>query len=732
MEKILTNPGINTDSITKLRNKSQRRNSRPAKVQCMSNLVVEINKKRYQVENITDYNFEIESVVPLETDKNHDGQFIDGQKILFDVKFRARKISDNRFQCRFSDLSLEKRQSLSRHLSRIRNPDAQGDSLNQMSYDQIASGFTTQPMTDASVESTAESSTENAGARKSTRMLAVFVLLAAIIGIFLLVSLFVQTKNQIKINNAALVGNYLPIQSSAEGLITGIAFRDGETVKAGDVLFKVQNKEAEMEVAFAQAEIEQADAQVTALEQLIFDYHVKLELVAENIAQRILMAKADLRMAQLESQSQNTVTISKRKLLDQGLISPLEYERSQSDLEILLAEVQAKRAQLGILEVDYKAATEKGILSMGDILEDQLGQLKSELTLSKANKNRARANLKAISQNLIEIQAPTDGRIYAVYRKKGEFVKQAEPILSISQNDHYWASGSVDSEEAHRILPGQEVQVKISSMDLAVTGEVAAVGHRAVYTQGGWSQDFRSAGLSVPIKVWLPSLPADVPSGLRMKMVVKLGFKWPWEGAEDSLLSAHADEIDDPDLDSIRIINAASKSSLDSRPSKQPLTSFSADQSWDTKLASTLSTKLQGVSGTRVYQQRPGVVNIRITNEDGFRSGGHILAHADRTTVSAIGIVLREHKDVFINIIGHTDNVTPSATDQYPTNQALSLARAKSAEKVLNLDVGLPKYRLSATGNSDLSPIASNVTVAGRQQNRRIEFELTRRFERVN
>ncbi len=702
-----------------------------------ASILVASSNKRYQAEALTTYGFNLKTTDSFASDKSFAGYIVDDQNTLCNIEFRARKIGMDSYQCRLSNLSIENQQRLARYLNEQSNPGVRGDSLNQLSYDQIADGAEAK-IASHSVASDSganapvdkimdEPSNTKKGARKSTLVLAALALIAAIIAIFILVTLFVQARNKVKIDNAALVGNYLPIQSSAEGLITGLEFFDGQAVKAGDVLFTVQNKELETEVAFAQAEIEQANVEVEVLEKLIFDYHGKLELVAESIAQRILMAKADLRQAQLQSQSQKTLLNSKRNLLNNNVISQLEFDQSQSQLEIMQADIQAKQAQVGILEVDYKAATEKGILSMGDILEDQLGQLKSELTLSQAKKSRAVANLEAISQNLIEVQAPTDGRIYAVYRKKGEFVKLAEPILSISQNDHYWASGSVDSEEAHRIRPGQKVEVKISSLDIVVTGEVAAVGHRAVYTQGGWSQDFRGAGLAVPVKVTLPSLPADVPSGLRMKMVVNLGFKWPWENGENAIWSAHANV---PDYSSVEpaIENNQSKT-LEIEPISTRLQSVSVN--WDRKLASELTSRLQHVPGVRVYNEKSGVVNVRINSNEGFRSGSNTLARRDKMAIAAIGIALRDYHDVHIDIEGHTDSVSPSPTERYATNKSLSLARAQSAQQVLESEVGIPKYRLSAIGLADSKPISSNATVIGRQQNRRVELKLKKRFERV-
>ena len=73
-------------------------------------------------------------------------------------------------------------------------------------------------------------------------------------------------------------------------------------------------------------------------------------------------------------------------------------------------------------------------------------------------------------------------------------------------------------------------------------------------------------------------------------------------------------------------------------------------------------------------------------------------------------------------MIGHTDN-QPIRTVRFPSNYQLSAARAKAASDIIARTVGTPS-RLSAEGRADADPIASNATIEGREENRRIEVIL--------
>ena len=77
-----------------------------------------------------------------------------------------------------------------------------------------------------------------------------------------------------------------------------------------------------------------------------------------------------------------------------------------------------------------------------------------------------------------------------------------------------------------------------------------------------------------------------------------------------------------------------------------------------------------------------------------------------------------------VQVIGYTDN-QPIHNVQFPSNFQLSVARAEAAKNVLGATVG-DASRLAAEGRGEADPIASNATLEGREQNRRIEFVLHR------
>jgi type VI secretion system protein ImpK len=73
-----------------------------------------------------------------------------------------------------------------------------------------------------------------------------------------------------------------------------------------------------------------------------------------------------------------------------------------------------------------------------------------------------------------------------------------------------------------------------------------------------------------------------------------------------------------------------------------------------------------------------------------------------------------------VRISGHSDN-RPIATLRFPSNWALSQARAEQVRDILAARTGQPE-RFTAQGLSDTEPLASNDSAQGRAKNRRVEI----------
>jgi outer membrane protein OmpA-like peptidoglycan-associated protein len=102
-----------------------------------------------------------------------------------------------------------------------------------------------------------------------------------------------------------------------------------------------------------------------------------------------------------------------------------------------------------------------------------------------------------------------------------------------------------------------------------------------------------------------------------------------------------------------------------------------------------------------------------------FRSGSFELRPEARERLAKVSGIVLAHAGLHLEIEGHTDSV---GTDEY--NQQLSERRANAVRDYL-VQQGINADSIVARGLGKGTPVATNDTPEGRQQNRRVEMVLS-------
>jgi outer membrane protein OmpA-like peptidoglycan-associated protein len=102
-----------------------------------------------------------------------------------------------------------------------------------------------------------------------------------------------------------------------------------------------------------------------------------------------------------------------------------------------------------------------------------------------------------------------------------------------------------------------------------------------------------------------------------------------------------------------------------------------------------------------------------------FDPGKTTLKPSAKKTLQKIANQLKASQNVRVSVEGHTDNVGKAEK-----NMQISEKRAAAVRDYLT-SLGLPADRIVASGKGEADPVASNKTVSGRQQNRRVELVIT-------
>ncbi len=111
---------------------------------------------------------------------------------------------------------------------------------------------------------------------------------------------------------------------------------------------------------------------------------------------------------------------------------------------------------------------------------------------------------------------------------------------------------------------------------------------------------------------------------------------------------------------------------------------------------------------------------IKVTFDSGilFEIDSYELQAGARSNIESMAKILNQYPESNIVIEGDTDNT--GATDY---NQTLSERRAQAVANY-HMRLGIASSRITTVGMGELNPVASNDSVEGRRQNRRVEVAI--------
>ncbi|MDX1455919.1 MAG: OmpA family protein [Gammaproteobacteria bacterium] len=129
-----------------------------------------------------------------------------------------------------------------------------------------------------------------------------------------------------------------------------------------------------------------------------------------------------------------------------------------------------------------------------------------------------------------------------------------------------------------------------------------------------------------------------------------------------------------------------------------------------------LRKKLEG-TGVSVTRDGENII-LNMPGNVTFDTDSTNVSESFKEVLESVSLVLEEYEKTLIVVAGHTDS-----TGSADYNQRLSENRALAVTQVLS-DYGVADARFVIIGYGEERPIASNETVGGRAENRRVELTL--------
>jgi HlyD family secretion protein len=274
------------------------------------------------------------------------------------------------------------------------------------------------------------------------------------------------------------------VAAKTSGRIREITVREGDQVKAGQVIATLDDEQLKARVDQAQSNVAQAEARLSRARHEIAVLQAQLEQSRLGVNQSRLdaegrvsqaqahVAAAEASLARAEADYKQARADAERftTLAEQGDAPAREGEQARTAAEAHKAVVQAARKQVEAARGGFLAA--KANLDNPAIraaqsaaIEQQIRQAEADVQSAEAEAGRARAQLQEAEANRsdLRIVAPFDGTVATRSAEPGEVVSPGTPIMTIVNLSNVYLRAFIPEGEIGRVRAGQTARVYLDS-----------------------------------------------------------------------------------------------------------------------------------------------------------------------------------------------------------------------------------------------------------------------------
>lgn len=288
------------------------------------------------------------------------------------------------------------------------------------------------------------------------------------------------------------------------GRILEIRVREGDSVKAGDVIAVLDDDQLRSRVDQARAALTRAEAQAKAARDQVAVFQQQLRQAQIQTEQskldsdgRVREAEADLAQAEAQlAQQRASLQLARydkdaySKLAQSGAVS--ERQSRLADSTAAQQEAAVMSAQRRVEAAQGKLTTAKANLSNPDLREagvlsarTQYAQQQAEVSSAAAQIEQSRAQLAEAEANRADltIKAPFAGTIVTRSAEPGEVVGAGTPIVMLVDLARVYLRGFVPEGSIGLVKVGQRARVYVDSHpNEPIEATVARVDPQATFT----------------------------------------------------------------------------------------------------------------------------------------------------------------------------------------------------------------------------------------------------------
>ncbi|HXG66638.1 MAG TPA: efflux RND transporter periplasmic adaptor subunit [Blastocatellia bacterium] len=298
---------------------------------------------------------------------------------------------------------------------------------------------------------------------------------------------------------------YYDLTSEVQGRVEQIYVNEGDVVKKGQPLVRVDPTQIDAQVAASRAAM-------SATEQEAANQRVAVQQAETAVLQMrasLSAAEAELERSKAELQYAENEYNRYQQLVETGIATKSQFDQAKSRYDQQRAVVRANQSRVDQLRQQVKDA-ELGI-----------ERAKAAMRASEARVRQSQAQLTQQTDQLYKTvrKSPIDGVVSYLPVKVGQFALagfSTTPLLTVADMSLINAEIKVDETDIADVQVGQKVKVKVDALgEVEIDGEVVEKGASAVTRSG---QTITQSTSSQEAKDFIVKVRLNPPEEIRLKL----------------------------------------------------------------------------------------------------------------------------------------------------------------------------------------------------------------------
>jgi membrane fusion protein, multidrug efflux system len=422
--------------------------------------------------------------------------------------------------------------------------------------------------------------------RKSKKwmFLAPLIMLVVMVGGYVGINWWLYALRHVSTDDARVKGTLITVSSRVSGNLMAVRVEDGQPIKRGEVIARVQQDDFEARVALREAALEAAQSQWSSalleldLERAVTNGQIERSEAVLGASQSQLdeaqkaaglesdRAKADLRekeaavqeaKAQLQSAKvhQNMASSELKRanqLFEDGIIAAEQrdhatatydqavarYQTAQEALNknlAVLARAEADGRRVQLLQTNVRTrlryVNESTALRNLAVAEQQRVSMREEVVKTlEAKVKQAQAELALARMELDEthILSPIDGVVSQVIADPGEHVRPGQSIAIVNDPQDVWVQANIEETHIGKVQVGQSVALDVDAYpQRQYEGKVIQVGTAtrsefAIIPAGSASAHFIKVTQRLPVKIAVDNSDGLLKPGMMVVVGIRI------------------------------------------------------------------------------------------------------------------------------------------------------------------------------------------------------------------